>query len=1257
MIQYPSQLYGCLPCRPGTYLNYASAGESCYACSTGTVSLSEGASRCEACPVGGYPLSTTVCSLCDVGNFSADGMGCTECMPGTSTSVQGSAACSPCAQGYYQDMHGQSTCKKCSIGTFSNSSGNTVCFSCSINSNTFNTREGQSYCTPKMISCEIGQYMQRSESPTQDHVCVLCTPCASHQLTIILNKITGIGDLILYDSEQISLYSSQVCNGYSDAPFYQCVDNIPRAGEYLSFDSRVGASGTGATVVVVPYDFRQCQSNKYNDKLVAWVTGMDITQCYVSCLYGIVNGSLRPYYLKYSGNNQNIEDAGNNLFLERMLDDIDTTCLPCPLRGTCPRGRFRPRGTHDFDCGPTCGIAPFCTPEETLTGCTGYCTNAPPNSDYVAGTEVLDSNTCPWICNRGWHISDDKASCLPCPQASDAAALCGSSEFVVVPVEQCSFWHTSKDLCKSCPSTPNGRILGWDPLIEQCSYQCFTGYFLKDFVECLSCTSVNASACPIGMYLDQESCFSFGQMPVCKPCIANPSITFISNGGLNATKCKGICAPGFHTITKSTGIYFTSMSDMQLLPYSNDVQCIQCMPNDGRSCLRDNSSTCFEGYYRNLSVHADQVGSCVPCRRLCAGSQYASLCTGNEIVDASCVACPEALLKESTQQYTTKQFISYTDMASLTGQAQLQVISRDYCPRVCLNNFIRDPSNIEDCITCKTTAFALQRTIDPSKISSDNQCIPIGTPPCSFIFSHWNATAASPWWDTSQTRDTQRAGICWPCPDGTSTSVNDKDLCAFIPGYISPNMVLPVSIDPIPSLPADVSMVWKTNPIFNAISKKKKVARRLLVDLSNISISNSNAIVTHAKPCPHGYYKPSAGEGQCFACPLGSSTVSEGSVSKESCMCKYGYYRTTGHFCLPCPVDTYGNASISVMATLKTKERNATEWQNQCTSCPSNQTTYDNEGSTNCACALGMFLDSQSRECVSCPINYYCKPCDNAECLGITLYPCFPDATSPMGSYDILNCSCKLGMVKKIRPRNPSQIYCQKIPMGGEVHPITGEIFCKRGWTVISKAVDGSVAECALCSLGHYASTTSLQNVILTSTDQPLCTPCPKGFYISSRYGIGIQSCTACPSNQTTLTTGATSLQECSCPHSMRKDPIRGLCIGCTPTQYVDPLNSSLCKECPVNSIAETGANSPSRCMCNAGYYAMVTSMENIRCVLCPVGTFSAYASTTGDCTTCPEGSSTYRSGSTRLSNCGENQDLCKNGYSWRMGVGCFKTA
>ena len=198
--------------------------------------------------------------------------------------------------------------------------------------------------------------------------------------------------------------------------------------------------------------------------------------------------------------------------------------------------------------------------------------------------------------------------------------------------------------------------------------------------------------------------------------------------------------------------------------------------------------------------------------------------------------------------------------------------------------------------------------------------------------------------------------------------------------------------------------------------------------------------------------------------------------------------------------------------------------------------------------------------------------------------------------------------------------------MGGEVRPLTGEIVCKRGWTVISKADDGSVTECALCQLGNYASVTPMQNVILTSTDQPLCTPCPIGFYISTRYGIGIQSCTPCPSNQTTLSKGATSLQQCTCPRSMKKDPIRGLCIGCTPTQYVDPLNSSLCKDCPANSIAETGA---SRCMCNAGYYA-----SSVECVLCPVGTFSAYASTAGECTPCPEGSTTYRSGSTRLSHC-----------------------
>ena len=229
--------------------------------------------------------------------------------------------------------------------------------------------------------------------------------------------------------------------------------------------------------------------------------------------------------------------------------------------------------------------------------------------------------------------------------------------------------------------------------------------------------------------------------------------------------------------------------------------------------------------------------------------------------------------------------------------------------------------------------------------------------------------------------------------------------------------------------------------------------------------------------------------------------------------------------------------------------------------------------------------------------------------------------------------------------------------MGGEVN---GEIVCKRGWTIISKAEDGSVTECALCGLGYYGMEGG-SGVVLTANGAPLCRPCPKGFYISTRYGIGVDSCFACPPKQTTLSLGATSLQHCVCPPSMAKDPKKGTCVGCSPTQFVDPKNVSLCQNCPDNAIAAMGS---SQCMCNAGFYSSTNTAFNIFsfatkvpiCIPCPLGTYSSYASNSKtQCTQCPVGSLTKAIGSTRLSSCGETAILCERGYAWRAGVGCYK--
>ena len=1297
--------YSCRQCELGKYQAYASGATNCSVCDSaaGWVALSTGQSACKTCEAGQYAASPRKCEDCEAGNYSSDGRRCVECPAGNYSTVSRAAFCPACPAGSYKDMQGQGACTPCTAGTFADSRGATVCKTCP--SGTFNPQFGQSSCRSKRTACKFGQHLNfTAEDPVMDHDCVDCAPCARDQLTIFLTDAQITNNIVRYTVSNSSDYFNEICPGNTAAPLYQCMPNTPPAGQYVSVSVLVGSAAGNAGTVQRSL-FAPCEDPKYNPLLAQWVVGKDIGECYVGCLYGINSSALTAYQQKY-GNQGTIsaqELPESNIFLKRMLmSDVESLCLPCPLATPCPVGKFRPRGGVNPDCGPPCAIQPQCSPSEMLTGCTANCTILPSNAGFVDGSRALGSDACPWMCMPGFRLSDNRSACLPCPSVEGLSeeeeasrtveSVCGSSTYILLPKAECLPNHTSADICKPCPRIPYGRGVGWDQTYQRCSYRCYSEYFLSydeaqntsstPQPECRQCSSVGEEQCPVGYYLDQESCELRGETPTCKPCISKPMLNFTSNGGRNASKCRGLCPPGFHTVSLSTGQYF-SPSRLSMLPFVPDAYCSMCQPTDGRTCLRSSDSACFPGHYKNLSVETDQLGSCLPCTQSheCKGAgYYAPPCTGSEVVDAPCLRCPTEMLKASDGATTTKQFIAYKDVQ----WRRQQVIFPTLCPRVCLNNFVRSSSE-DECVSCKYLAIEAQKKTDSYALTLDNTCITQpGSQPsmCSFIFSHWNATPAKPWWDITATPwfrapGTDRAGFCWACPSGMITGEKDTDLCTLLPGFISGTSTLLPTVQAIPSLPEDVSVAINALPsprILNLFmsssnNNKRRPVRRLLMtlNLSSSSQTDDGAVAAwEGKACPHGYYKPPRGEGTCFPCPTGSSTRTTGSSTRGTCMCQYGYYKTADSnglaFCLPCPADTFRNVSVSVVSATPRRlleyQKNWTDAQMQCTPCPPKHTTYGDIGATRCVCRLGMIMNTNTGECSWCPEGQYCPPCEVNETAGcpsdgIERVACFPGASSPQGSYSVDNCTCATGMVKRARPRNPSQFYCVMIPMGGELDAISGKIICKRGWRVASTA-DGSVTECALCSPGWYASLQQLHQIVISVKNKPVCNACPRGKYLSSSYGMGIESCTQCPFLQNTRGEGASSLQNCSCPSMMAKDPVRGVCIGCSPSQYVDPKNTSLCMDCPANALAQTGAASISQCLCIQGFYSRTVDTGSLKCVPCPKGTFSAYASKVESCTPCPQGSTTFMAGATKLTACGEDQSLCDRGYMWRQGVGCF---
>ncbi len=212
--------------------------------------------------------------------------------------------------------------------------------------------------------------------------------------------------------------------------------------------------------------------------------------------------------------------------------------------------------------------------------------------------------------------------------------------------------------------------------------------------------------------------------------------------------------------------------------------------------------------------------------------------------------------------------------------------------------------------------------------------------------------------------------------------------------------------------------------------------------------------------------------------------------------------------------------------------------------------------------------------------------------------------------------------------------------------PTTGNIVCQKGWTVVSKAEDGSVSECVLCDLGRYASVDARNKLILDRYGNSVCKPCPANHYLSSKYGMGLSSCEKCPEGQTTNgREGASSLEQCLCPS--RKAKMNGKCQECSPTQFADPKNSSRCIDCPANSFASLGSD---RCLCKPGFYKNTKEI----CTLCPQGKYTMpqpSVSSNDKCFSCPDASTTASYGQIGLNSC----NVCAPGFVFRTNVGCVQ--
>ena len=885
----------CTTCTGKGYVPDANA-IACVPCSPGFTSAHDGGSVCTPCPTGTSNTNGLACIPCQAGYFyDIMRMICAECPMGTYGSSTGQTACTPCPKGTSSASRGQITCNKCADDRFSSDTGAVE-------------------CTLRKNKCETGEYVVvHTAIPEQDNECKTCKPCSTNSFTVLLGSNAWSGQ-----------QSAACLFGNTTDPGFRCILNDWKEGQYLSMEERAGFASPfiDGTIISAKVGL-PCPP--LSEERMGYVIGPTFA-CYIGCKYGQISTGIDEYItaMMISGGN---EKPHRNIFFPRALAYSATLCTPCPLT-TCGMdglmGLYRPAAGGG--CGPPCLLPSYfaqCAQSASRNnGCIGICNPPPQNAWTTGGTAVLDGkDACPWSCKQGYHISDDGKSCLDC---NDVSVCVGNS--VLVPNNMCTpESRTTGGVCKMCPFVEGGRPVRWNPEKGGCEYACAWNYFSTPN-GCSQCTIYNNNvSCPPGTFRDVAGCRLTGNAPQCVGCSV-PSdlrggqwellVSFTGQGGHTTDNCTGICNAGYHTILRS------SSANQPLLSYVNDdataytvqqIACKACTFSDTVPC----HGRCSLGYFRDRTIVSDTLpGACARCTTSdeCGTGRYAPICNGTGTANQGCRDCPTLILQNNKRQFVPY----YNNIISLIFFDK--TMPSGICPMACAPNHMM--LVIGECISCSEYT---QKNLECAKNEDPTQIAPGQPRLCDFIYSHWNATAAAPWWETPKytpsflrgalsVEPTKRNGLCWACPFGMGLWPGETELCTLLPGF-GEGLLSSYVVErlPIPSWGPDVYLTFQEPrpSMMVALQQKQSIdylplanRRRLLYSLpsqNEVAVISGGIII---KACPVGHYNDRALR-QCASCPSGTSTYSVGATSLVDCKCVPGYKKNNHGGCSPCPINTF----------------------------------------------------------------------------------------------------------------------------------------------------------------------------------------------------------------------------------------------------------------------------------------------------------------------------------------------------------------
>jgi len=304
------------------------------------------------------------------------------------------------------------------------------------------------------------------------------------------------------------------------------------------------------------------------------------------------------------------------------------------------------------------------------------------------------------------------------------------------------------------------------------------------------------------------------------------------------------------------------------------------------------------------------------------------------------------------------------------------------------------------------------------------------------------------------------------------------------------------------------------------------------------------------------------GTSACSSCPLNSKSPIR-STRLTQCACNVGFTGTNGNICTACPAGKYNTGSGSAV----------------CNDCP--QSSNSSSGSTVCICNAG-FTRSSSGLCESCAAGKFknsngdvkCTDCiagKHSSVVGATSDVCTlcpQNSVSAIASDHITDCICKVGFTGQ---NGALCVSC----VAGKFQNSNGDVKCTDCIAGKYSSVVGATSDvCTLC----------LENSVsaIASDDITDC-KCKVGWTGSG----GSVSCSAC-----NLGTYKNSIGSDACQN----------CMAGTYSDTPSASTSDVCIACPVNSDAVEASDSPTHCICNAGF----SGVRGQVCIQCPISKYRA---------------------------------------------------